>query len=124
MVILPWNLYNTPVVVYFLGGLGAHLGPLFGVILALEPAFSAMAGFSWFVGAVLGLPLSACADPKRSSLSSRPSHPERVASRYRPHVQREPIAAIKSNAQLVRSTLATTAAHCSSLDELNASLGS
>lgn len=69
MVILPWNLYNTPVViVYFLGGLGALLGPLFGVILALVPAFSAMAGFSWFLGAVLGLPLSACADPKRWSM--------------------------------------------------------
>ncbi len=34
-VILPWNLYNSPVViVYFLGGLGALLGPLFGVIMA------------------------------------------------------------------------------------------
>ncbi|ROS73348.1 NCS1 family nucleobase:cation symporter-1 [Cellulomonas sp. PhB143] len=35
LVILPWNLYNSPtVVVYFLGGLGALLGPLFGVIVA------------------------------------------------------------------------------------------
>lgn len=35
LVILPWNLYNNPVViVYFLGGLGAILGPLFGVIMA------------------------------------------------------------------------------------------
>lgn len=35
LVILPWNLYNNPVViVYFLGGLGAVLGPLFGVIMA------------------------------------------------------------------------------------------
>ncbi len=34
-IILPWNLYNSPVViVYFLGGLGALLGPLFGVIMA------------------------------------------------------------------------------------------
>jgi len=34
-VILPWNLYSNPVViVYFLGGLGALLGPLFGVIMA------------------------------------------------------------------------------------------
>lgn len=34
LVILPWNLYNNPVViVYFLGGLGAILGPLFGVIM-------------------------------------------------------------------------------------------
>jgi NCS1 family nucleobase:cation symporter-1 len=33
-VILPWNLYNNPaVIVYFLGGLGALLGPLFGVIM-------------------------------------------------------------------------------------------
>jgi NCS1 family nucleobase:cation symporter-1 len=35
LVILPWNLYNAPlVIVYFLGGLGALLGPLFGVIMA------------------------------------------------------------------------------------------
>jgi NCS1 family nucleobase:cation symporter-1 len=35
LLILPWNLYNNPVViVYFLGGLGALLGPLFGVIMA------------------------------------------------------------------------------------------
>jgi NCS1 family nucleobase:cation symporter-1 len=32
-VILPWNLFSSSVViVYFLGGLGALLGPLFGVI--------------------------------------------------------------------------------------------
>lgn len=104
LVILPWNLYNSPVVVnYFLGGLGALLGPLFGVIMAdywllrkarvnvpdlysedpageyhysrgfnpravaafvpsaaiavavaLVPYFHAVAGFSWFVGALLG----------------------------------------------------------------------
>ncbi|GAA4400168.1 NCS1 family nucleobase:cation symporter-1 [Tsukamurella soli] len=35
LVILPWNLYSTPaVIVYFLGGLGALLGPLFGIIIA------------------------------------------------------------------------------------------
>lgn len=34
LVILPWNFYNNPVViVYFLGGPGAILGPLFGVIM-------------------------------------------------------------------------------------------
>jgi NCS1 family nucleobase:cation symporter-1 len=34
-VILPWNLYSSPVViVYFLGGLGALLGPLFGIVMA------------------------------------------------------------------------------------------
>jgi nucleobase:cation symporter-1, NCS1 family len=34
LVILPWNLYNSPaIIVYFLGGLGAILGPLFGVIM-------------------------------------------------------------------------------------------
>ncbi|MHA6801006.1 NCS1 family nucleobase:cation symporter-1 [Bounagaea algeriensis] len=34
-VILPWNLYNNPIVIeYFLGGLGALLGPVFGVIVA------------------------------------------------------------------------------------------
>ena len=103
LLILPWNLYNSPlVIVYFLGGLGALLGPLFGVImadywllrkgkinvpdlysdspdgeyaytggvnrkaiiagvpaavvaliLALVPAFTLVAGFSWFVGAIL-----------------------------------------------------------------------
>lgn len=35
LIILPWNLYNSPAVIdYFLGGLGALLGPLFGVIIA------------------------------------------------------------------------------------------
>ncbi len=34
-VILPWNLYDSPIViVYFLGGLGAFLGPLFGIVMA------------------------------------------------------------------------------------------
>jgi len=34
-VILPWNLYNPPaVIVYFLGGLGGFLGPLFGIVMA------------------------------------------------------------------------------------------
>ncbi|WP_446665653.1 NCS1 family nucleobase:cation symporter-1 [Flexivirga sp. B27] len=34
-VILPWNLYNSPeVITYFLGGLGAVLGPLFGIVMA------------------------------------------------------------------------------------------
>ena len=34
-VILPWNLYNSPIVIlYFLGGLGALLGPLFGIVMA------------------------------------------------------------------------------------------
>ena len=35
VVILPWNLYSNPVaIVSFLGGLGALLGPLFGVVMA------------------------------------------------------------------------------------------
>jgi nucleobase:cation symporter-1, NCS1 family len=35
LVILPWNLYGNPLaIVYFLGGLGALLGPLFGVVMA------------------------------------------------------------------------------------------
>ena len=105
LVILPWNVYNNPtVIVYFLGGLGAILGPLFGVIMAdywlirktrvnvpalysespdgeyhfrggfnmraiwalvpaaiiaviiaVVPTFHAVAGFSWFIGAGLGL---------------------------------------------------------------------
>ena len=34
VVILPWNLFNSPlVIVYFLSGLGALLGPLYGVIM-------------------------------------------------------------------------------------------
>jgi NCS1 family nucleobase:cation symporter-1 len=34
-VILPWNLYDSPLVItYFLGGLGAFLGPLFGIVMA------------------------------------------------------------------------------------------
>lgn len=34
-VVLPWNLYNSPlVIVYFLGGLGCLLGPLFGIVMA------------------------------------------------------------------------------------------
>jgi NCS1 family nucleobase:cation symporter-1 len=34
LVVLPWNLFSNPVVVnYFLGGLGAFLGPLFGIII-------------------------------------------------------------------------------------------
>jgi NCS1 family nucleobase:cation symporter-1 len=36
LVSMPWNLYNSPdVIAYFLGGLGALLGPFFG-ILALD----------------------------------------------------------------------------------------
>lgn len=35
LVILPWRLYDSPVIiVYFLGGLGALLGPLFGIVMA------------------------------------------------------------------------------------------
>lgn len=35
LVILPWNLYDSPVVVdYFLSGLGALLGPVFGIVMA------------------------------------------------------------------------------------------
>ncbi|MFF2507573.1 NCS1 family nucleobase:cation symporter-1 [Streptomyces sp. NPDC058067] len=34
LLVTPWNLYSNPTVVnYFLGGLGAFLGPLFGVIM-------------------------------------------------------------------------------------------
>jgi NCS1 family nucleobase:cation symporter-1 len=34
VLVLPWNLYSNPVVVnYFLGGLGAILGPLFGIMM-------------------------------------------------------------------------------------------
>lgn len=34
VLILPWNLYNSPlVIVFFLSGLGAMLGPLYGVIM-------------------------------------------------------------------------------------------
>ncbi|MGH3440039.1 MAG: NCS1 family nucleobase:cation symporter-1 [Sciscionella sp.] len=35
LLVTPWNLYSSPVAInYFLGGLGAFLGPLFGVIFA------------------------------------------------------------------------------------------
>ncbi|MFC1430378.1 NCS1 family nucleobase:cation symporter-1 [Streptacidiphilus sp. N1-3] len=100
LVVLPWNLFSNPTVVnYFLGGLGAFLGPLFGImivdyylvkrravdvaqlfsadesspyyyrkgfnpkavavfvptaaisaVIALVPAFSQAAPYSWFVG--------------------------------------------------------------------------
>ncbi|MNZ48654.1 putative allantoin permease [compost metagenome] len=34
VLILPWNLYNSPaVIVYFLGSLGALLGPLYGIMI-------------------------------------------------------------------------------------------
>jgi NCS1 family nucleobase:cation symporter-1 len=34
VVVTPWNIYNNPVAInYFLGGLGALLGPLFGIIV-------------------------------------------------------------------------------------------
>ncbi len=34
LLVTPWNIYNSPVAVnYFLGGLGAFLGPLFGIII-------------------------------------------------------------------------------------------
>jgi nucleobase:cation symporter-1, NCS1 family len=34
VLVTPWNIYNSPVAInYFLGGLGALLGPLFGVIV-------------------------------------------------------------------------------------------
>ncbi|MCY1422146.1 putative allantoin permease [compost metagenome] len=34
VLILPWHLYNSPgVIVYFLGGLGALLGPLYGIVI-------------------------------------------------------------------------------------------
>lgn len=104
VVVLPWKVFANPVAVnYFLGGLGAFLGPLFGIIIldyylirraqlniphlyrddpegeyvytrgfnlravaafvisatiaatiALVSAFSAIAPFSWFIGAFLG----------------------------------------------------------------------
>ncbi|WP_018177469.1 NCS1 family nucleobase:cation symporter-1 [Jongsikchunia kroppenstedtii] len=35
LIVLPWNLYDSPTVItYFLGSLGAVLGPLFGIIMA------------------------------------------------------------------------------------------
>jgi NCS1 family nucleobase:cation symporter-1 len=34
VIVTPWNLYNTPAVInYFLGGLGALLGPFFGILV-------------------------------------------------------------------------------------------
>jgi NCS1 family nucleobase:cation symporter-1 len=102
LVCTPWNLFSNPTVVnYFIGGLGAFLGPLFGIIMldyyilrgqrvvlgdlfrehgeysyrngwnpravaafvvaatptaivALVPALSYWAAYSWFLGAALG----------------------------------------------------------------------
>ncbi len=104
IVVLPWKIFANPVAVnYFLGGLAAFLGPLFGIIvvdyylikrqqvniddlyregevspywyqgginmravvafvisaaisavIALVPMFSAIAPFSWFIGAIIG----------------------------------------------------------------------
>ncbi|MEY8577023.1 NCS1 family nucleobase:cation symporter-1 [Corynebacteriaceae bacterium 6-324] len=35
IVVMPWNMYSSPVIVnYFLGGVGAMIGPLFGIIMA------------------------------------------------------------------------------------------
>ena len=115
LAIMPWNLYDNPVVVnYFLGGLGALLGPVFGVIMAdywllrrarvnipdlyredpnadyhyrngynvraigafvpaaaiavtvaLVPVFHLVAGFSWFVGAILGAVIYAAIGDRR-----------------------------------------------------------
>jgi len=34
VLVLPWNLYSNPIAInYFLGGLGAVLGPLFGIMM-------------------------------------------------------------------------------------------
>ena len=104
LIVMPWKIYSTPVIInYFLGALGAFLGPLFGImmidyyvtrgqrvvaedlyraepggtyyyrkgvnpvaigafvpaaaiaaVIALAPAFSTEAPFSWVIGAVLG----------------------------------------------------------------------
>jgi nucleobase:cation symporter-1, NCS1 family len=102
LLVMPWKLYGSPVAInYFLGALGAFLGPLFGILMvdywlirrervavaelyklngdytyrsgfnpravgafavtavptaliALVPAFSALAPFSWPIGVVLG----------------------------------------------------------------------
>jgi nucleobase:cation symporter-1, NCS1 family len=102
LLVMPWKLYGSPVAInYFLGALGAFLGPLFGIlmvdywlirrervavaelykldgdytyrsgfnpravgafavtavptaVIALVPAFSALAPFSWPIGVVLG----------------------------------------------------------------------
>jgi NCS1 family nucleobase:cation symporter-1 len=102
LLVMPWKLYGSPVAInYFLGALGAFLGPLFGIlmvdywlirrervsvadlykldgaytyrsgfnpravvafavtaiptaVIALIPAFSALAPFAWPIGVVLG----------------------------------------------------------------------
>ena len=102
LLVMPWKLYGSPVAInYFLGALGAFLGPLFGILMvdywvirrervvvaelyklagdytyrsgvnpravaafavtalptaliALVPAFTALAPFSWPIGVVLG----------------------------------------------------------------------
>lgn len=104
LVVMPWRMYSSPLIInYFLGGVGALIGPLFGIIIAdyylvkkknitvkdlytssptgqfhyrggfntayiaafvatgticliiaLAPAFAAVAPFSWPIGVVLG----------------------------------------------------------------------
>ncbi|MGO2640732.1 MAG: NCS1 family nucleobase:cation symporter-1 [Corynebacterium flavescens] len=104
IVVMPWHMYSSPIIInYFLGGVGALVGPLFGIliadfylvkkskfivkdlytsapqgayhysggfnvpyiaafllcgivtlIVALVPAFSALASFSWPIGVTLG----------------------------------------------------------------------
>lgn len=35
LVVMPWRMYSTPVIInYFLGGVGALIGPLFGILIA------------------------------------------------------------------------------------------
>lgn len=130
LIILPWNLYNSPAVItYFLGGLGALLGPLFGIImadywlirrarinvidlyrdrpestyhyrrgynpravaaliptaaiamlLAFAPAFSAVANFSWFIGAGLGVVAYLLVADRRQVLEDVSGEPIAVAS--------------------------------------------
>lgn len=132
LIILPWNLYNPPVViVYFLGGLGALLGPLFGVImadywlvrkgkvnipdlysesprgeyaytrdvnrkaviagspaavvaliLALVPAFTLVAGFSWFVGAILAAVIHLLITDRHATFTSADGEAITVAPRH------------------------------------------
>ncbi|RJS91738.1 NCS1 family nucleobase:cation symporter-1 [Salinisphaera sp. Q1T1-3] len=117
--ILPWNLYNSPLVIeYFLSGLGAVLGPFFGLIMAdfwivrrqrvhipdlysdaptgsyhythgvnrralaavfpaaiaavvvsLVPWFQALAGFSWFIGAIMAAAIYLLITPRQPHAS-------------------------------------------------------
>ena len=77
LVSMPWNLYNSPdVIAYFLGGLGALLGPFFG-ILALD--------YFWYRKGRFSIPTCTCRRRSRSTTTATAStrRPSRRSCRLR-----------------------------------------